>query len=188
MERLDGDVGAHVSFDQVLLVGDQEELHWGKPVLDGARVVGTIEEQGKADKVIVFKFKRRKMYRKKQGHRQPYTRVRVDGIEVGKPKAGKKTQEPAVRTAKEAVTEAAVQPAKAAKPAKKIAAAEKGATGVKKTAKKVGEKAPKKTKAVSPKKAAKTSKTKTQAPKTKTKVKSAPKATKKKTTKPTKKQ
>ena len=64
VERRSGEVGQAVDFQEVLLVGDQETIHVGRPVLAGARVVGTIAEQGKEAKIIVFKFKRRKKYRK----------------------------------------------------------------------------------------------------------------------------
>ena len=82
VERRSGEVGQAVNFQEVLLVGDQETIHVGKPVLAGARVVGTIAEQGKEAKIIVFKMKRRKKYRRKQGHRQLFTRVRIDQIEL----------------------------------------------------------------------------------------------------------
>jgi large subunit ribosomal protein L21 len=82
LEKLDGDVGASVSFDQVLMVSDGEEVQLGRPVLEGATVHAHIVEQDKAKKILVFKYKRRKRYRKKQGHRQPFTAVRIDKIEA----------------------------------------------------------------------------------------------------------
>jgi large subunit ribosomal protein L21 len=82
LEKLDGDVGASVSFDQVLMVSDGEEVQLGRPVLEGATVHAHIVEQDKAKKILVFKYKRRKRYRRKQGHRQPYTAVRIDKIEA----------------------------------------------------------------------------------------------------------
>lgn len=82
VEKLEGEVGASVSFDQVLMVSDNETVQLGQPVLDNVAVHGHIVEQGKAKKIIVFKYKRRKRYRRKQGHRQPYTAVRIDRIEV----------------------------------------------------------------------------------------------------------
>ena len=82
LEKIDGDVGASVSFDQVLMVSDGEEVQLGRPVLEGATVHAHIVEQDKAKKIIVFKYKRRKRYRRKQGHRQPYTAVRIDRIEA----------------------------------------------------------------------------------------------------------
>jgi len=82
LEKIDGDVGASVSFDQVLMVSDGEEVQLGRPILEGATVQAHIVEQDKAKKILVFKYKRRKRYRRKQGHRQPYTAVRIDKIEA----------------------------------------------------------------------------------------------------------
>ena len=82
LEKLDGDVGASVSFDKVLMVSDGEEVQLGRPILEGATVHAHIVEQDKAKKIVVFKFKRRKRYRRKQGHRQPYTAVQIDRIEA----------------------------------------------------------------------------------------------------------
>jgi len=82
LEKIDGEVGASVSFDQVLMVSDGEEVQLGRPVLEGAAVHALIVEQDREKKIVVFKFKRRKRYRKKQGHRQPYTAVRIDRIEA----------------------------------------------------------------------------------------------------------
>jgi large subunit ribosomal protein L21 len=81
VERLPGEVGEKISFDEVLVVGGEGEPRVGRPLVSGARVVGTITRQGRARKLIVFKSKRRKNYRRKQGHRQEYTEVRVEAIE-----------------------------------------------------------------------------------------------------------
>lgn len=80
IERLDGEAGDGVKFDEVLLVGAESETKIGTPNLNGASVAGTIVEQGRARKVIVFKFRRRKNYKKKNGHRQYFTRVKIDQI------------------------------------------------------------------------------------------------------------
>ncbi len=80
VEKLPGEVGAPVAFDKVLMVSDGQEVQVGQPVLDGMAVEGHIVEQGKAKKILVFKYKRRKRYRRKQGHRQPYTAVKIDRI------------------------------------------------------------------------------------------------------------
>jgi large subunit ribosomal protein L21 len=82
LEKLDGDVGASISFGQVLMVSDGEAVQLGRPVLEGASVHAHIVEQDKTKKILVFKFKRRKHYRRRQGHRQPYTAVKIDRIEV----------------------------------------------------------------------------------------------------------
>jgi len=80
VEKLPGEVGAPVSFDQVLLFSDGDTVKVGQPTLADMSVTGRIVQQGKAKKVIVFKRKRRKGYRKKQGHRQYYTALKIDGI------------------------------------------------------------------------------------------------------------
>ena len=83
VERLRGEVGAEISFDRVLLVGDGEEIRVGTPVVEGARVTGRIVEHGRGRKVIVYKYKRRKRYRRKAGHGQRYTELRIRSIELG---------------------------------------------------------------------------------------------------------
>ena len=90
LERLKGEVGQEISFDEVLLVGGDDSVQVGQPMLQGARVVGTIVEQGKGDKILVFKMKRRKMYRRKTGHRQLFTQVQVDKIALGSEKSESK--------------------------------------------------------------------------------------------------
>lgn len=82
VEKLAGDVGSEVAFDKVLMFSDGENVQIGQPVVEGAVVKGRIIEQGKSKKVIVFKYKRRKRYRRKQGHRQQYTAVKIDAIEA----------------------------------------------------------------------------------------------------------
>ncbi|MBL7179112.1 MAG: 50S ribosomal protein L21 [Pseudomonadota bacterium] len=82
VEKITGDVGSPVSFDRVLMVSDGEAINIGQPVLDNVVVKGRIVEQGKAKKILVFKYKRRKRYRRKQGHRQQYTAIKVDSIEA----------------------------------------------------------------------------------------------------------
>ncbi len=80
VEKLAGEVGSEVAFDQVLMLSDGENITIGQPVLEGAVVKGHIVEQGKNKKIIVFKYKRRKRYRRKHGHRQPFTAVKIDSI------------------------------------------------------------------------------------------------------------
>jgi large subunit ribosomal protein L21 len=82
VEKLAGDIGSEVAFDNVLVFSDGENVKIGQPAIDGATVHGQIVDQGKSKKIIVFKYKRRKRYRRKQGHRQPYTAVRIDRIEA----------------------------------------------------------------------------------------------------------
>jgi len=77
---MDGQAGAQVSFDKVLLIDDGSSVSVGTPVLKGASISGKIMEHVKGDKEIVFKKKRRKGYAKKNGHRQQYTRVMIESI------------------------------------------------------------------------------------------------------------
>ena len=81
VEKLPGEVGDTVTFDEVLLVGGDAEPKVGTPLVEGATVTGKITAQGRHPKITVFKLKRRKNYRRKQGHRQPYTEVTVDAID-----------------------------------------------------------------------------------------------------------
>ncbi len=76
VEKLDAEVGSEVTFDEVLYVDGVT----GTPVVDGAKVVCTVEKQGKQKKVIVFKYRPKKKFRNKQGHRQPYTKLTVKQI------------------------------------------------------------------------------------------------------------
>jgi large subunit ribosomal protein L21 len=80
IEKVDGNVGDSFTFDQVLMVADGENLAVGEPMVAGASVSAHIVEQGKSKKILVFKYKRRKRYRRKQGHRQPFTAVKIDNI------------------------------------------------------------------------------------------------------------
>ena len=73
VEKLGGEVGDEVILDNVLMVGNGEDIHIGNPVVDNARIVSKIIRHGRGEKIIVFKHKRRKNYRKKQGHRQSFT-------------------------------------------------------------------------------------------------------------------
>ena len=85
VEKLAGEKGAQVEFDQVLLVssGDGGSVTIGKPTVANAKVTGEIVEQGRGDKLVVFKFRRRKNYAKKQGHRQAFTEIRIKEISLG---------------------------------------------------------------------------------------------------------
>ena len=78
VEKLDLEEGAKVIFDQVLMVDSKV----GTPYLDGASVTGTVLKNGKQKKIIIYKYNQKKKYRKKQGHRQPYTKVEIKSIKV----------------------------------------------------------------------------------------------------------
>ena len=80
---LDADVGDSVTFDQVLMASTDDGTQVGAPTVDGASVTGEVVSHGKDKKVIIFKWKRRKNYRRKKGHRQGFTEVRVSEIRAG---------------------------------------------------------------------------------------------------------
>lgn len=80
VEKLDVESGEKVMFEEVLAVGDNGELQIGNPVVSGAKVEGTVIGNGRGKKVTVFKYKPKKDYRKKQGHRQPFTKVIIEKI------------------------------------------------------------------------------------------------------------
>jgi large subunit ribosomal protein L21 len=82
VEKLEADVEASVELGNVLAVGKEDGLVVGTPVVEGAKVFAKVLEQGKARKVIVFKYKRKKDYRRKQGHRQPFTKLQIEKIEA----------------------------------------------------------------------------------------------------------
>lgn len=80
VEKLNFADGEAIKFDKVLLVANDSNLNVGKPYVDGAVVEATVEKQGKNKKIIVFKYKPKKDYRNKKGHRQPYTQVKIEKI------------------------------------------------------------------------------------------------------------
>jgi large subunit ribosomal protein L21 len=84
VEKLgDAEVGSEITFDQVLAVGNGDDLSIGLPVVDGAAVKAQVVNHHRGRKIIIFKKKRRKKYRKKQGHRQSYTRIRITDVVAG---------------------------------------------------------------------------------------------------------
>ena len=82
IEKVPGNQGDSVTFDKIIMTSDGEQVSVGRPYLENARVTGRIMRQGKARKVIAFKFRRRKGYRKKIGHRQQFTQVQIENINV----------------------------------------------------------------------------------------------------------
>ena len=80
IEKLEVEEGAAVTFDQVLMAGDGENVKVGTPVVDGATVEAKVVKNGKAKKIYVYMMKRKKNYRRKKGHRQPYTKVEITKI------------------------------------------------------------------------------------------------------------
>lgn len=81
VEKLPGVRGDSLVFDKVLAISDDGSIRVGDPYLEGATVKGTIVRQGKAKKILVFKFRAKTNYRKRYGHRQPFTEVRIDSVE-----------------------------------------------------------------------------------------------------------
>ena len=82
VEKLAAGEGEAVVFDQVLTVVNDADVKIGTPVVEGAKVTGKVEAQGKDKKILVFKYKAKSNYRKRQGHRQPFTKVVIEKIEV----------------------------------------------------------------------------------------------------------
>ena len=117
VEKLNAEVGETVTFDKVLVLGEGKDVKVGTPYVDAA-VTGSVVENGKGQKVIIFKYKAKKDYRKKQGHRQPYTMVKIESLGGAAPKKAVKKEEPKA--------EAAAEPAKEeAKAVKKVSASMK---------------------------------------------------------------
>ena len=82
VEKLNAEVETTVELNEILALGKEEGLVIGKPLVEGAKVVAKVLAQGKAKKIVVFKFKRKLDYRKKQGHRQSYTKIQIEKIEA----------------------------------------------------------------------------------------------------------
>ncbi|HZN53823.1 MAG TPA: 50S ribosomal protein L21 [Candidatus Polarisedimenticolaceae bacterium] len=83
VERLDAETGAAIIFDEVLSVGEGESLKVGAPTVSGAAVRGTVVEQGRGEKLLIFRYRRRQnASRRRGGHRQSYTAVKIDAIEA----------------------------------------------------------------------------------------------------------
>ena len=90
-EKLDAEEGKKVTFDNVILVSDEGKVQVGNPYVKGVKVEGKVISHGKGKKIIVFKMKPKKNYRRKQGHRQPYTKVEITSIKTSAKKAETKT-------------------------------------------------------------------------------------------------
>ena len=82
LEKLQHDLGDQIEFDRVLAIHDDQKVTIGRPLIEKARVLVTVVENGRAKKIRVLKFKRRKSYRVLRGHRQPFTAVKIDSIHV----------------------------------------------------------------------------------------------------------
>ena len=120
VEKLLGEVGSDITIDKVLMMVDGDNVTIGAPLIAGASVPATVLSHGRGDKVMIFKFRRRKHYRKTQGHRQSYTEIQIGEFGSG---SGSKAAKAAKPEAKVAKTEAAAKPAKAVKVAESAKAA-----------------------------------------------------------------
>ena len=99
-EKLDAEEGKKVTFDKVILVSEDGKVQVGNPYVKGVKVEGKVVSHGKAKKIIVFKMKPKKNYRRKQGHRQPYTKVEITGIKTAAKKAETTEAKAETKTAK----------------------------------------------------------------------------------------
>ena len=86
IEKLDAEKGSTVELDQVLMVGEGEDVKVGTPYLEGGTVTATVVEHGRGEKIRIIKFKRRKHHMKRMGHRQDFTRIEITGIAASAPK------------------------------------------------------------------------------------------------------
>ena len=100
-EKLDTEERKKVTFDNVVLVSDDKKVEVGAPYVKGIKVEGTVVSHGKGKKILVYKYKAKKNYRRTQGHRQPYTKVEITKIKV----AAEKTEKPEVKEASAKATE-----------------------------------------------------------------------------------
>ncbi len=142
IERLDGEAGDEIAFDNVLMLGDGDEVKVGAPQLAGATVIGTVVEQARGPKIIVFKKRRRKNSQTKNGHRQDLTTLRITEILTdGKKPSAKKAAKPAKKAPEpEVKPEEAEAPVEAEAEAAKPKAAAKKDTAKKPAAKKTAAK------------------------------------------------
>lgn len=113
LPSIDAEPGDTVTFEDVLLAADDGEVRVGTPTLDGASVAAEVVRHGRDDKIVVYKMKRRKGYRRKQGHRQGYTEVRIVEIGLGGKPAAKKAKKPKKEAAPKPEAEAAEAPREA---------------------------------------------------------------------------
>ncbi len=80
VEKLNAEAGSEISLDEVLVIGGEEGIKVGKPFVEGAAVKAEVLENGKGKKLVIFKYEAKKDYRRKQGHRQPYTKLQIKAI------------------------------------------------------------------------------------------------------------
>ena len=105
-EKLDTEAGKKVTFDKVVLVSDDKKVEVGAPYVKGAKVEGKVVEHGKGKKIVVYKYKAKKNYRRTQGHRQPFTKVEIIKIATAAEKAPKAEATETKTTTKKATAKA----------------------------------------------------------------------------------
>lgn len=129
IDRLDAEAGASVTFDRVLLIGDEDGVTVGTPTVAGASVHGTVVAHGRGPKIIVFRFRPKAHYRRRTGHRSELTQVRIDEIATASGRSKAASAEKAAPTEKAASTEKKSAPRRkaAAKPAAKAEGAKAAA-------------------------------------------------------------
>ena len=121
-EKLDTEEGKKITFDNVVLVSDDKKVEVGAPYVKGVKVEGKVVSHGKGKKILVYKYKAKKNYRRTQGHRQPYTKVEITKIKTVAEKAEEKVTAP-----KAEVKEASAKPAEKKTTAKKAETTKKEA-------------------------------------------------------------
>lgn len=109
IEKIEAEKGALIDLDDVLMVGEGDDIQVGAPYLEGTKVTATVLEQGRRDKITIIKFKRRKHHRKQAGHRQYFTCIQIEDVVTGGKKAAKKAD----KTPEKKVAKKAEKPAKA---------------------------------------------------------------------------
>jgi large subunit ribosomal protein L21 len=124
IEQLGAEAGASITFDRVLLVGDGDAVTVGTPTVDGASVSATVLGESLGPKLIIFKFKQKATYRRKNGHRQHMIRVRIDEINASGKKVRSKPADAPVEADAGVATETPEKPKRVRKPAAKASAAE----------------------------------------------------------------
>jgi len=140
VEKIEAEKGATVELDNVLLVGEGEDITVGTPYLEGGRVTARVVEHGRGEKIRVVKFKRRKHHMKRTGHRQYFTALEITGIVAAKAKPAAKAEAPAEKAATEAKPGKAAGKKAATKKTAAKKAAPKKAAAKKATAKKAASK------------------------------------------------
>ncbi len=129
-EKLDAEEGKKVTFDQVILFSDDKKVQVGNPYVKGVKVEGTVVSHGKGKKILVFKYKAKKNYRRTQGHRQPYTKVEITAIKLPTAKSETVAEEKAPKAAevKEKTTTTKTTKSTATKTTAKSTTAKKATT------------------------------------------------------------